>query len=82
MISMSNDLPNEYACEVERRVRETLSWYVRTAGWNANWRVRLSPLAGSEFLVTLSTVGLPVVSCAFHAPDEPVEETLRAALEE
>jgi hypothetical protein len=81
MISMNNELPDEYAHDVESRVRETLSWLTQRAGWASDWHVRLAPLDGSEFLVTIATDGQPIVSCAFHAPGDRVEETLRTELE-
>lgn len=82
MISLSNDLPSDCACEIESRVRDTLSGFTRMAGWNADWQVQLSPLGGSGFRVTVASVGRPAVSCAFLAPEEAIEETLQMALEE
>ena len=82
MISLSNELTNDDACYIETRVRDTLTAFTRMAGWNADWQVRLSPLTGSEFLVTVASVGRPIVSCTFGAPDDPVEELLQAAIED
>jgi hypothetical protein len=82
MISLSNDLLNDCACDIELRVRDTLSGFTRLAGWNADWQVQLSPLDGAGFRVTVESVGRPIVSCAFVAPDEPVEQMLQTALEE
>jgi hypothetical protein len=81
MISMTNELPDAYAHDVESRVRETLSWFTRRAGWASDWGVKLSPMVGSEFLVTITAVGHPIVSCAFREPGDSVEETLRTELE-
>ena len=39
-------------------------------------------IARYGFRVTVESVGRPVVSCAFQAPEEPVEQMLQAALDE